>query len=466
MIPAEVWFNAVFAALVGSSIASLVVGKHSRVLSALVLPLVTVSTLLLALTHHGRVELFSGLIVVDMVTVILALLASSAAAFVAISAFRATAEYPLTLFHFLAPLSLLGVILVAASNDIAMLIPSWLLTTVASDLMVALPKDRASAVGAFKLVMMGLMSTCTLVYAVGLLCGETGATSVPAIASTVAGLAETKIPLLAILLLVVSASFKIGAFPFHGWVPSVFGAARPVIVAFLVSVTEFAPYALFLRLLLPVAQGLGMTWVAAISLLVILTETFGSFVALLQRDLQRLMAFAVIGDAGFVLTGLVPNYGIPYLIGMQGAVLEAFALTYGTLIIYLFLQYAREKLGSLTLATLSGAARSMPISASAAALALLNVVGFPPLPGFWGKLFVFLSVVEVAPVLLAVGLVNSVIAVAYSAIAIKYMFFSAGPTERLEKVTDPEVVIMILLTVLSVVLGLGPIQALVAKLVA
>ena len=185
---------------------------------------------------------------------------------------------------------------------------------------------------------------------------------------------------------------------------------------------------------------------------------FGNITALLQESVQRMMAYSSIAHVGYFLVGYA---GLALLAGvnahwaMMGIVIHYMAYSMAKVGIFSGLSETREKLGGVTLNHLKGLSKRMPITAASMTVLLLSLMGMPPLLGFWGKLYLFASVVYRSPLLVLLALVNSAISVAYYARVIKAIYFEAP--EKEEKIAEPweQVAALLATAFLTIILGLG-----------
>lgn len=338
-------------------------------------------------------------------------------------------EYPdNTGFYSVALLALLGILGIGVSNTIPLLMTSWVLFSVASFALVALPKDDYSVSSAVKYAIMGSASSTLLFLSFGIMLILTGSLHF------VEAQPETKNIVSSVALFLMAAvGFKIGVFPFHSWLPDTYGEADPAPIAFISSISKIAGILALYRASKIIAAPLGADWLVIVALFAVMTMTYGNITALLQKGIQRLLAYSSMAQAGYLLVGVAALSFIPginrewvfYGLALQLAA-YAFAKT-GT---YLTVKTVRKR-GEKppTLESLSGLHLKDPVFAASFTILILSLMGMPPLAGFWGKLYLFLSVVEAAPWLTATALINTGIAAAYYARVIKAVYFERGESE-------------------------------------
>ncbi len=361
-------------------------------------------------------------------------------------------------FYSLLLLTLAGVLAMLFVSDMATLLSAWTLVAVASYVVVGLKKDDVRSLeGAAKYGLMGAASSSLMVLGIAVLVGLTGTSFLPE-SIKISGF-QMNLILLTLIVLIASFGFKLGIFPFHAWLPDVYGAVHPLLVSYIASVVKMAAIAGLLRIILPLVGSTGpQNWLHVFGLLAVLTMTYGNMVALVQRNVQRMMAYSSIAHAGYLLVGFAAVADpLSRISGLQGVALHLTAYVLAKVGIFIGLAYLiRMGLGT-TLEDLKGIGRKMPIFSVGIAVLLLSLMGMPPLLGFWSKFtYLFLSVVDTAPWLTLIAILNSGISVGYYAQILRYMFFEeeaeGAPTER---ASDPEVIVVLLAAALTIILGLG-----------
>ncbi|MGC9209287.1 MAG: NADH-quinone oxidoreductase subunit N [Nitrososphaeria archaeon] len=294
------------------------------------------------------------------------------------------------------------------------IISAWGLLSVSSYGMAAIPKDRVSLGNSLKYAFMGGLSFQLLLLGFVLYYSFLGIT--PGLPMVIG-----------VVLLVAAVGFKIGIVPFHMWLPDVYGTSDPVAVSVLSSMMKLGPIVLLVNLfmagaeLLEPAQRNAM--LAFLIILSLITMTWGNVTAAVQKDVQRMLAYSSISHVGFMLmaiTTIIASYIYsvsPYL-------------AYLALFVYLF-SYSISKAGAFsymkafsirTYDAIKGAGRAYGDVSGMFSVSLLNLLGLPPLLGFWAKLFVFMAAAnpKITPFFLGqvpwytlVGIINSVISAFY-----------------------------------------------------
>ncbi|MFZ8855156.1 MAG: NADH-quinone oxidoreductase subunit N, partial [Thermofilaceae archaeon] len=294
----------------------------------------------------------------------------------------------------LALFSLLGVVGLAYAGTLLMLLASWVLFSAASYAVVALARDRFSAVGAAKYGLMSVASSSLLLLALAALAAATGGLQLAAVGA--AG------PMLAVVaaLSLAAVGFKIGVFPFHAWLPDVYGVSDPLPVSLVSALSKSAAVIAVYKVAQVAAPALGVGWLNLFGLAALLTMTYGNVTALLQRGFQGLLAYSGIAHAGYILIGLsaLPLQGEARLLALYGLLMQLIAYSFAKTGLFLLARMLRPAGASPSrLDDLRGLSGADPGSSAAALVLVLSLMGMPPLVGFWGKLYLFLSVVQQAP---------------------------------------------------------------------
>jgi NAD(P)H-quinone oxidoreductase subunit 2 len=282
-------------------------------------------------------------------------------------------------------------------------------------------RDPRSNEAALKYLLIGAASSAIFLYGVSLLYGLSGGeTRLGAIATQLAAnQTDTPIGLIVALVFVIAGiAFKVAAVPFHQWTPDVYEGSPTPVVAFLSVGSKAAGFALAIRLLVTAFPLVSEQWRFVFTALAILSMVLGNVVALAQTSMKRMLAYSSIGQAGFMLIGLI--------IGTEAG--------YASMVFYL-LVYLFMNLGAFTCVILfslrtgtdqiseySGLYQKDPLLTLGLSICLLSLGGIPPLAGFFGKLYIFWAGWQAgAYKLVLVGLVTSVISIYYYIRVVKMM---------------------------------------------
>ena len=421
------------------------------------------SMILLALLMRKSGVMFSGLIRVDPLSTYIAFIAAFGSFLVVLASLSQAKDWSTApSLYSLILLSLLGVLFILYANDASVVIASWALVAVASYVIVGMRKDDASLEASVKYSLMGVASSSLLIFGFALVLGVTRESQLIQLSYVSTQLRE--ILVLGVLILIAAVGFKMGVFPFHAWLPDVYGGANPLLVSFVSGVVKLISIGAFIRVLQPLIPAISDYWFTAMAILSILTMFYGNLAALVQRNVQRMMAYSSIAQAGYFLIAFAA-------LGSTKLALQAIGLQVTTYVlakigIFVGLGYLSRKGFELTLDGLKGSGRTMRLSGSMITILILSLMGMPPLIGFWSKfMYIFFSVMDIAPWLALLGVINSGISVGYYALVLRYMYFANPPELRArESSKDTELYVLAIVGILSVVLGLGLVDHLVLLL--
>jgi NADH-quinone oxidoreductase subunit N len=298
--------------------------------------------------------------------------------------------------------------------------------------LVAYRRTSARAVeGAVKYFLLGSFAAAILLFGSALLYGATGHTDLAGIQQVVAaGEADATLAVLALAMLIVGLAFKLGAVPFHMWVPDSYeGAATPV-TTFMSVVVKAAAVAVMVRVLVgafgdPASMGLYTGWTPIIALLAVATMVYGNLAALAQTSVKRMLAYSSVAHAGYILVGVAAvheagSFAVSSVLYYIAAYTVSNVLAFGSLI----LMGSKGK-EAVSYDDLAGAGRRHPMAAFPFAIAVLSLLGMPPTAGFFGKYYVFSAAVQAGGPMIwvaVIGLLASAVGAYYYLKVIVYLF--------------------------------------------
>ncbi len=323
-------------------------------------------------------------------------------------------------------LSAVGMVALATANDLITLFVALELLSLALYVLSGLARrDRRSQEAALKYFVLGAVASAILLYGMALVYVATGTVQLASIGASI-GLVTTQ-PVVAVLglaLVTVGVGFKIAIAPFHLWVADVYQGAPTSITAFMAAATKAAAFAAVLRLYLVAFPSLSGLWIPILAVLAAATMLYGAFVALVQHDLKRILAYSSVTHAGYATIGLVANSDA----GLSGTLWYLLTYAVGTIGAFgCIIAVERRRRGEVTLNDLRGLGRTAPALAGILALCLLSLAGIPATAGFVGKLMVFQAGVAAGLTwLVVIGVAASVIA-AFFYLRIAGMMFLEEP---------------------------------------
>ena len=324
----------------------------------------------------------------------------------------------------------LGMMLMASATNLLMAYLAMEMVSILSYALAAsLKGNRRSHEAGLKYVIFGGVASGVMLFGLSILYGLTGSLDFAAIGHALAGGGANPLPLFfAMVLLLAGLGFKIAAVPFHMWCPDVYEGAPISVTAFLSVGPKAAGFALLLRLFGGAIfdGGVSPIWPGLIALLSVATMTLGNLSALWQNNLKRLMAYSSIAHAGYLLMGVV----LLNTQAMTAIVFYLFAYLLMNFGAFMVIAAIANENGSEEIDGVRGLWKRHPFLAVSMAIFLFSLTGLPPTFGFVGKLYLFAALIESGWFWLAVvGLLNSVISLAYYVRIAKAMLIDEGEEE-------------------------------------
>src|SRR5436189_1765648 len=370
----------------------------------------------------GRLTTFGASFVVDDFARFLKILAltGSVATLVLSAEFLADQSRRLFEYSILVLLSTLGMMVLISAADLIMLYLGLELMSLALYVVAASNRDNAKSTEAgLKYFVLGALSSGMLLYGASLIYGFTGTVEFAGIAAAVK---TGSIGIVfGLVFLLAGLCFKVSAVPFHMWTPDVYEGAPTPVTAFFASAPTVAALAVFSRVALTAFPGIIPHWQQIVVFVAIASMALGSFAAIGQKNIKRLMAYSSIGHMGFALVGLAAGTAE----GVQGVLV--YMAIYVTMTLGMFaciLSMRRDGQMVENIADLAGLARTKPAMAFFLAMLLFSLAGIPPLAGFFAKFYVFLAAIKAGLFALAViAVVTSVVGAYYYLTIVKIMYF-------------------------------------------
>ncbi|MDW0223286.1 MAG: NADH-quinone oxidoreductase subunit N, partial [Nitrososphaeraceae archaeon] len=363
-------------------------------------------------------------------------------------------------YYSLILLSSIGMILIAYSTDLVMLLVAWELMSIPTYALAAFSKrDPISNEAAIKYFLFGALSSAILVLAIGLVYGVTGTTNIGEAIVSMVNVQKDLVPvtLLAVALFIAGFGFKMGLVPFHMWLPDAYEGAPTTIGALLAAGTKKAGFAAAIRVIVLATFALHLDWATALAVIAVFTMTLGNLGALVQKSVPRILAYSSIAQAGYIMIGLaLAPYSDQALGGslfhiLNHAVMKSAAFIAAAAVSITLASYSIEKY--------RGLAKRMPITAIALSISLLALAGVPPLNGFWSKLVLFNAGIVTGPeiwwgpYLAIAGVLNSALSLGYYAWIMRKMYMEESPDTT--KVKEPRAMLAVLIFSMIFMVGFG-----------
>ncbi|MGE6785565.1 NADH-quinone oxidoreductase subunit NuoN [Ensifer adhaerens] len=332
-------------------------------------------------------------------------------------------------FPVLLVLATLGMLLMISANDLISLYLSLELQSLALYVVAAINRDsiRSTEAG-LKYFVLGALSSGMLLYGMSLIYGFTGHTGFNEIAAALTAEGRSLGLIFGLVFVLAGLAFKISAVPFHMWTPDVYEGAPTPVTAFFAAAPKVAAMAILVRIVINAFEPVVADWQQIIVFISIASMLLGSFAAIGQRNIKRLMAYSSIGHMGYALVGLAAGS----MAGVRGVLLYMLIYMVMTLGTFACILAMRRKEGESVenVDDLAGLSQTNPFMATVLTVLMFSLAGIPPMAGFFGKYFVFMAAIEAQLYALAIiGVLASVVGAYYYLRVIKVMWFDDAKGE-------------------------------------
>jgi NADH-quinone oxidoreductase subunit N len=404
--------------------------ETTRLVTGLAIGLLVLTGVLELMLPTGKLTTFAGSFIVDDFARFLKILAlvGSVATLILSAEYLSNLTQHIFEYAILVLLSTLGMMVLISAGDLIMLYLGLELMSLALYVVAASNRDNAKSTEAgLKYFVLGALSSGMLLYGASLIYGFTGTVSFAGIAAAVK---SSSIGLVfGLVFLLAGLCFKISVVPFHMWTPDVYEGAPTPVTAFFASAPKVAAIAVFTRVALTAFPGIVPQWQQIVVFVSIASMALGSFAAIGQKNIKRLMAYSSIGHMGFALVGLAAGTAE----GAQGVLVYItiyVAMTLGSFAVILSMKRNGQHFENIS--DFAGLSRTNPLLAFFFAMLLFSLAGIPPLAGFFAKWYVFVAAIKAGLFTLAViGVLTSVVGAFYYLTIIKVMYFDE-PLARLD----------------------------------
>jgi NADH-quinone oxidoreductase subunit N len=330
-------------------------------------------------------------------------------------------------YYVLALTALLGIFVLVSANSMLTAYIGVELLALSVYAMAAFDRDSGvAAESAMKYFVLGAIGSGALLYGMSMIYGMTGTLDLQEIASRLHEPPNLGVTI-GLVFVVVAVAFKLGAVPFHMWLPDVYQGAPTSVTLFIGTAPKIAYFALTLRLL---AHGLGGTvveWSQMLGALAVLTLVLGNVVAIVQTNLKRMLAYSTISNVGFIVLGFTAGTPDGYTAALYYTLIYILVAlgSFGVILIA-----SRKGFEADHLDHYKGMYKRDPLLALAMMMLMFSTAGVPPFVGFWAKLRIFQALWETNHVwLVVISASMSVVGAFYYLRVIKLMYFDAPPAE-------------------------------------
>lgn len=367
----------------------------------------------------------------------------------------------------LSMLALLGMFVMISGSNFLLIYLGLELLTLSSYALVALRRDHAVASeAAMKYFVLGAMASGFLLYGLSMMYGATGSLDVNEVFKAIASRqVNHQVLVFGLVFIVAGLAFKLGAVPFHMWLPDVYHGAPTAVTLLIGSAPELAAFAILIRLLVEGMLPLAFDWQQMLALLAIASLLVGNLAAIAQTNLKRMLAYSTIAHTGFMLLGMVAgvvngnSYNAQFAYSASMFYIVTYVMT--TLVSFgIILLLARGGFESDEIADLAGLNQRSPLYAAVMAIAMFSLAGIPPMVGFYAKLVVLQALVATGQALyiaLAVfAVITSLIGAFYYLRVVKVMYFDEPLTATTVAAPRDVRAVLTLNGALILVLGILP----------
>ena len=351
-------------------------------------------------------------------------------------------EYPILILS-----AILGMLVMISSNDLMVFYMGLELQSLPLYVLAAINTNNVkSSEAGLKYFVLSALSSGLLLYGCSLIYGFSGSTNFDVISSNIGS--EEFGNIFGIIFILVGLSFKISAVPFHMWAPDVYEGSPTTITLFFSLVPKIAALTVFIRFLYVPFIDLFEQWQSIIVFISIASMLLGSFAAIGQTNIKRLIAYSSIGHIGYALAGLAVGTNL----GIQSSIV--YITIYLIMNLGFFsclLMLKRNDVYYESINDLSGLSKNHPIISLCFLIQLFSLAGIPPLAGFFAKFYIFIAVIEQSMYFLAiVGLLATVVSAFYYLRIIKVIYFDK-PNDEFDRFNSLSLKLILSITTIILV---------------
>lgn len=351
--------------------------------------------------------------------------------------------------------SLLGIFVMISGHNFLVIYLGLEMLTLSSYALVALRRDDArSTEAAMKYFVLGALASGFMLYGMSMLYGATGSLDLVKVFDGVgAGVANMQVLVLGVVFLVAGLAFKLGAVPFHMWIPDVYHGAPTSVTLLIGGAPKLAAFAIVIRLLVEGLMPLSIDWQQMLAVLAVGSLLVGNFAAIAQTNLKRMLAFSTISQMGFLLLAFVAgrvgddvsNAGNAYSAAMFYTITYVLTTlaTFGVMLVL-----SRQGFESEEVVDFAGLNQRSPVLAGVMAICMFSLAGVPPLVGFYAKLSVLQALLassqSVYIGLAVFAVLMSLVGAFYYLRVVKVMYFDTPTqTAAIEAPADARVLLYV-----------------------
>lgn len=326
-------------------------------------------------------------------------------------------------FYVLALFGVLGMMVMISAHSLLTIYLGLELLSLSQYALVALNRDSIeSSEAAMKYFVLGAIASGILLYGMSMLYGATGSLDIGEVGAYIRSSSSDDVVLLfGLSFVIVGLVFKLGGVPFHMWIPDVYHGAPTAVTLYIGTAPKIAAFAMMIRLLIDGLEGLHVQWIDMLVIIAVLSIVVGNVIAIVQRNIKRMLAYSTISHVGFMLLGILAGTSAGYSAAMFYILVYAL-MSLGAFGMVIFL--SRKGFEGDNIDDFKGLNEKSPWFAFMMLILMFSMAGVPPTAGFYAKLSVLKAVVDINLVWLAVtAVIFSVIGAFYYLRIIKFMYF-------------------------------------------
>lgn len=389
---------------------------------------------------EAPLTVFSGMFVLDRLAVVLKVAVTLVSGVMLIYArdYLRARQLHQGEFYLLTLFSTLGMMVLISAAHFITLYLGLELMSLSLYALVAFNRERMlSAEAAMKYFVLGAIASGMLLYGMSILYGVTGTLQLDELSARIASQPVGSLPLLlAMTFVAAGVAFKLGAVPFHNWMPDVYQGASAPVALLVASASKLAAFAMAIRLLAEGLEGLTDDWRQLLMVMAVLSLAIGSVVAIAQTNVRRLLAYSAIANIGFLLLGVLAANPVGYASALFYILIYALMAmgAFGVLILMSRAGHEAE-----TMDDLKGLNNRNPWLAAVLALFMFSMAGVPPTAGFYAKLLVLDAVMDQGYGLMAVVAVVFAVISAFYYLKVVWQLYFEAPIETAPVTASPDV---------------------------
>ncbi len=339
-------------------------------------------------------------------------------------------------FYLLLLSSLLGMMFLISATNLIIIVLGLELMSLSIYPLVGFTRDRQiSLEGAMKYLVLGAFATAFMLYGIALIYSVLGTTNlytITRILSATNGLTANVVMMAGVALILIGFSFKVALVPFHAWTPDAYQGAPAPITGFMAAAVKAASFAAIIKVVMIVFSSYHVPVSDALWWLSAITMFTGNIIAVMQKNVKRMLAYSSIAHAGYVVVGLVS--GTAY--GMSSALFYLISYTFTITGSFAIITYLEKNDGTGSeLSDFSGLAKDHPFLSIVMTVFMLSLAGIPPTAGFMAKFYVFSAAIKSGYIGLAIfGILTSVISLYYYLRIVYAMYFEEAEVQTIAPV--------------------------------